>query len=74
MIYSVVARQHQRSVFVVWTGLLALLALAPFVDSVGFLLSVVVVVESTVLLVLLALSLRHPEPAPADPLTAPPAG
>jgi O-antigen/teichoic acid export membrane protein len=66
MIYSVVARQHQRSVFVVWAGLLTLLAVAPFVDSVDFLLSGVVVVESTVLLVLLALSLRHPQPE--DPL------
>ena len=68
MIYSVVARQHQRSVFVVWAGLVALLAVAPFVDSVGFLLSVVVAVETSVLLVLLALSLRHPQPAPVDPV------
>ncbi|HET6625575.1 MAG TPA: polysaccharide biosynthesis protein [Nocardioidaceae bacterium] len=72
MVYSVVARQHQRSVFVVWAGLLALLAAAPFVESIGFLLGVVVTVESVVLLVLVALSLRHPEPAPAEPL-APPA-
>lgn len=74
MVYSVVARQHQRSVFVVWAGLVALLGLAPFVDSVGFLLGVVVTVESSVLLVLLALSLRHPGAAPAIPLPAPPAG
>ena len=74
MIYSVVARQHQRSVFVVWAGLVALLAMAPFVDSVGFLLSVVVAVETSVLLFLLALSLRHPASAPAVPLPAPPAG
>jgi len=74
MIYSVVARQHTRSVYVVWAGLVALLTVAPFVDSVTFLLSAVVVVETCVLLVLLAISVRNPEPEPApiDPLTTRP--
>ena len=65
MIYSVLARQHQRSVFVVWAGLVTLLALAPVVESVTFLLTTVVVVETCVLLVLLGLSLRQPQPTPA---------
>ena len=74
MIYNVVARQHQRSVFVVWAGLAALLGVAPFVDSVGFLLSVVVAVETSVLLVLLTLSLRNSATVPAVRLTVPPQG
>ncbi len=74
MVYTVVARQDQRSVFVVWAGLLMLGVLGPFCESVGSLLSAVLAVETCVLLVLVALSLRHPRPAPADPLTPPPAG
>jgi len=62
MVYGVVARQDQRSVLVLWAGLLAVLASAAFVDSVGALLTVVVVVESVVLTVLLAISLRRPLP------------
>lgn len=64
MVYGVVARQDQRSVLVLWAGLLAVLASAAFVDSVGALLTVVVVVESVVLTVLLAISLRRPLPRP----------
>ena len=75
MVYSVVARQHQRSVFVVWAGLVTLLALAPVVESVTFLLTAVVVVETCVLLVLLALSLRQPQAAAVDvQAVAPPPG
>ena len=58
MVYSVVARQHQRAVFIVWAGLAALLTLAPFVGSVASLLTNVVVVQASVLVVLLLLSLR----------------
>lgn len=71
MVYSVVARQHQGSVFVVWAGVVALLAVGPFADSVGFLLAVVVTVQSCVLVLLVGFSLRKPEPAPADPVAAP---
>jgi len=60
MVYSVVARQHQRAVFVVWAGLVALLGLAPFVGSVAYLLTSVVVVQTSVLVVLLLSSLRSP--------------
>ena len=35
MIYDVVARQHQRMVFVVWVGMAVLLGAAPFVASVS---------------------------------------
>jgi len=57
MVYDVVARQHQRMVFVVWAALAALACVAPFVGSVDSLLSVVVTVDVVLLLVLLAASL-----------------
>lgn len=60
MIYSVVARQHQRMVFVVWAGLLALVGFAPVVSSVTTLLIGVAVVDSCLLVVLLLSSLREP--------------
>jgi O-antigen/teichoic acid export membrane protein len=60
MVYSVVARQTQRMVLVIWAGLLVLLASAAVVGSVGSLLSVVISVEGTVLAVLLAVSIRRP--------------
>lgn len=62
MVYSVVARQHQRAVLVLWSGLVALLLLAAAVDSVTSLLTGVAVVESCVLVVLLLWSLRRPSP------------
>lgn len=64
MVYGVVARQDQRMVLVLWAGLLAVLASAAFVDSVGSLLTVVVTVETTVLAVLLGVALRRPVPQP----------
>jgi len=64
MVYGVVARQAQRMVLVLWAGLLAVLASAAFVGSVGSLLAVVIVVEGTVLAVLLALSMRGPVAQP----------
>lgn len=60
MVYTVVARRHKRTVFVVWAGLLALLALAMVIGSVTELLGCVAAVESTVLVVLLLASLRKP--------------
>jgi O-antigen/teichoic acid export membrane protein len=54
MIYSVVARQHQRMVFIVWVGLAALLCLAPFVSSLTGLLTAVMVIDSVLFLTLLA--------------------
>jgi O-antigen/teichoic acid export membrane protein len=57
MVYDVVARQHQRMVLVVWAALAALVCVAPFAGSVNSLLGVVVTVDLTLLLVLLAASL-----------------
>ncbi|HEU4512198.1 MAG TPA: oligosaccharide flippase family protein [Nocardioidaceae bacterium] len=65
LVYNVVARQNKRAVGIVWAGLVVLVALAPLVMSVDFLLSAVIVVEGVVLLVLLALGLRR-TPAPSE--------
>jgi len=70
MVYDVVARQHQRMVFVVWAALVALACVAPFVGSLTFLITVVVCIDLLLLLVLLAVSLRRPEPSPAAPAEA----
>jgi O-antigen/teichoic acid export membrane protein len=59
LVYDVVARQNKRSVLVVWAGMAALVALAPTVASMPFLLTAVLVIESVVLLVLVGLSLRR---------------
>ncbi|MFZ5848089.1 MAG: lipopolysaccharide biosynthesis protein [Actinomycetota bacterium] len=59
LVYNVVARQNKRAVAVVWAGLLALVATAPAVDSISFLLVAVVVIEGAVLLVLLGLGVRR---------------
>jgi O-antigen/teichoic acid export membrane protein len=64
MVYNVVARQHQRSVFVVWAGLVVLLCVAPFVHTVTLLLVTVIAIDAALLVVLLLLSLRK---APAAP-------
>ncbi|HYO40155.1 MAG TPA: oligosaccharide flippase family protein [Nocardioidaceae bacterium] len=70
MVYDVVARQHQRMVYVVWAGMAALLMAAPFVGSVTGLLSAVVTIDAVLLTVLLLASLRSPArgsaPAPTD--------
>jgi len=59
LVYDVVARQNKRSVLVVWAGMAALVALAPTVASMPFLLTAVLVIEGLVLLVLVGLSLRR---------------
>jgi O-antigen/teichoic acid export membrane protein len=58
MIYDVVARQHQRMVFVVWAALATLLCVAPFVDSLRTLLTTVLCVDAALFAVLLLASLR----------------
>jgi O-antigen/teichoic acid export membrane protein len=60
MVYNVVARQDQRSVYLVWAALLVLLCTVPFVGSVGALVTVVAAVDGVLLVVLLLLSLRRP--------------
>jgi O-antigen/teichoic acid export membrane protein len=62
MIYDVVARQHQRMVFVVWAGMALLLAASPFVESVTALLSIVVTIDALLFAVLLLASLRTATP------------
>ncbi|MGH3509133.1 MAG: lipopolysaccharide biosynthesis protein [Nocardioidaceae bacterium] len=58
LVYSVVARQHQHAVYVIWAALVVLIGLAPVVSSVSFLIGCVIAIDSTLFLVLLALSLR----------------
>jgi O-antigen/teichoic acid export membrane protein len=58
MVYNVVARQHQRAVFVIWAALIGVLCFAPFVSSVTFLVTVVIGIDSTLLVVLLLTGLR----------------
>lgn len=66
MVYNVVARQEQRMVSIIWGGLVALVATAPVVGSVVFLVTVVLVIQTSVLLILLGLSLRRTAPDPAE--------
>ena len=63
MIYSVVARQHQRMVLVVWAGLVALLCVAPAVSSLTFLLTAAVVIDAVLFLALFAAIFLVPAPA-----------
>lgn len=53
MIYNVVARQRQRSVFLVWAGLVSLVAIGSLATAVSGLVLVVLVVDATVFAVLL---------------------
>jgi O-antigen/teichoic acid export membrane protein len=67
MVYHVLARQQQRTVFVIRGALAALLATAPLMGSPTGLLAVVVTVDGVLLGVLVALSLRSSVAAPAAP-------
>ena len=60
MVYNVVARQDQRSVYLVWAALAVLLCAVPFVGTVTSLLTVVWCVDGLLLVVLLLRSLRRP--------------
>jgi O-antigen/teichoic acid export membrane protein len=59
LVYNVVARQNRRGALAVWAGTVTLVALAPTVATVPFLLTAVIAVESIVLLVLVVLALRR---------------
>lgn len=61
MVYSVLARRHQKAVYVVWGGFLVLLAVGVFAGSVTFLLTLVGTTMALVLVVLLVTSLRKPD-------------
>lgn len=56
LVYSVLARQGKLSVYLVWVALVALVAGAYTVSTVAGLLTVVITVEATLLLVLLAIT------------------
>ncbi|HJR50409.1 MAG TPA: hypothetical protein VJ794_04835 [Gemmatimonadales bacterium] len=62
MVYNVLARQHRRSVVVVWTGLAVLVAIGVLAGSPTFLAVVVTSVLAAVLVVLFLLSLRGSRP------------
>ncbi|MBD8869688.1 oligosaccharide flippase family protein [Nocardioides sp. MJB4] len=67
LVYSVLARQGQKSVFLVWGALLALVAVGSTVSTLPGLLAVVVGVDVLLLGVLFTVSLylvRRPQPTP----------
>lgn len=65
LVYSVLARQGQRSVYLVWAALLALVALGLTTGSLRGLLTAVIGVDALLLVALLAISLHVIRPAPA---------
>lgn len=70
MVYNVVARQRQRSVFLVWVGLVSLVAIGTLATTVSSLLLVVLAVDTTVFAVLLVsagVRSRRSAEAPAIP-------
>jgi len=73
-VYAVVARQHAAAVFVLWAGLVAVLALTPLIDSLQMLLAVMVGVQGCVLVGLGVASRRSgaPRPVTATPAAATP--
>ena len=66
LVYSVLARQGQRSVYLVWAAFVALIGLGLAATSVRGLLTVVITVDSVLLVALLAVSL-HVIPRVAEP-------
>jgi O-antigen/teichoic acid export membrane protein len=68
LVYDVVARQHRKAVFLVWAGLLAVLCTIPFVSTAREWLVVVSTTDSTLLLVLFVVTLRHRRPLPEPEL------
>jgi len=59
LVYSVLARRGTRSVYLVWAGLAAVLAVGSQISTLSALLVSVVLIDSTLFLVLLAVSLRR---------------
>jgi O-antigen/teichoic acid export membrane protein len=73
LVYSVLARQGKRSVYVVWLALASLVGVGLTADSVLGLVTIVVLVDLTLLVVLLGVSawfLREGAPAAEEPATA----
>ena len=72
LVYSVLARQGKRSVYVVWLALLSLIGVGLTADSVLGLVTIVVLVDVTLLVVLLGVSawfLRENAQVPEEPAT-----
>ncbi len=71
LVYSVLARQGQRSVYLVWAALVTMVVLGLTTSSLRGLLTVVITTDAVLLVVLLAISLyalrptRNTEPEPA---------
>ena len=73
LVYSVLARQGKRSVYVVWLALFVLVGVGLTTDTVLGLVTTVVLVDVTLLVVLLGVSawfLREGAPAPEEPASA----
>ena len=72
LVYSVIARQGQRSIYLVWGALVVVAGAGLLTTSVNTLLTVVVVIDSVLFVVLLAVSLHmvreEPEVAAAEPV------
>ncbi|HXH79151.1 polysaccharide biosynthesis protein [Nocardioides sp.] len=67
LVYSVLARQGKRSVYVVWAALIALVGVGLSADSVLGLVTVVVLVDVALLVVLLAISAWFLREGAAEP-------
>ncbi len=72
MVYSVLARQGQRSAYVVWAAVVGLVAASPWLASLDALLATVISIDSALFSLLLGLSLYRmskPEPEVEPALT-----
>ncbi len=67
LVYSVLARQGQRSIYLVWAALVVLVGLGMTVSSLEGLLAVVVATDAVLLAVLFALSLYLVRTPAAEP-------
>ena len=77
LVYSVLARQGQRSVYLVWGGLVALVGLGLTVSTLDGLIAVVLSVDITLLVLLTLVSLylvRHHTERPGSGFAVPAAG
>ncbi|RYP84974.1 polysaccharide biosynthesis protein [Nocardioides guangzhouensis] len=77
LVYSVLARQGQRSVYLVWGGLVALVGLGLTVSTLDALIAVVLSVDITLLVLLTLVSLylvRHHTERPGSGFALPAAG
>ncbi len=71
VVYSVLARQSRKSVFLLWFGLVAVVSLGSLADTFSELLRVVLSVDAGLLVVLVAISLvrlRNASDRPSEPM------